>query len=67
MKTEFTSMKVKRGLWDKLDKGDPNAIKFVFEEFERLENLIRDYENAIEMLSETYKKANNKKEPHASF
>jgi len=49
MKTLFVDASDKGKLFDKLLKGDEASAKYVITEIDRLENIIRNYEIALEV------------------
>lgn len=56
IKTEFAPLAVKMYLSEKLKDGDPKSIEKVFNELDRLESIIKDYEmlfNAINVRQES--------------
>jgi len=51
MKPEFLSIDDKAILMVKLEKGNIDAIKYLFNEINRLENLIKNYEIIIDQMN----------------
>ncbi len=54
METNFIDLNKKMIIIEELKSGDAKSIKLIFDEIQRLESIIRDYELGIRLLNEKF-------------